>query len=234
MLCDGSPPVRPLTLSISAVERDTGLSKDTLRVWERRCCFPTPKRDSIDERTHTVDQDRKLRTVGRLKDGAHRPERPMPVPVEDLGQLSHNTVDEWKHGLGTVAEDLRGSIKLLRSNQIGELRRHLQQLNFRSGLQGFLWMRPLPLIRWSATVGCADSSKCTKNTRAASQRTAFLGFVDGRRLVHPRRCEVPVSGHTNPLARPALQRRSVHGVIALGVLLDTSPQIARWRHGAHA
>ena len=25
-----------LTLSIAAVERDTGLSKDTLRVWERR------------------------------------------------------------------------------------------------------------------------------------------------------------------------------------------------------
>ena len=25
----------PITLSIAAVERDTGLSKDTLRVWER-------------------------------------------------------------------------------------------------------------------------------------------------------------------------------------------------------
>ena len=32
-------------LSISAVERDTGISKDTLRVWERRYRFPVPERD---------------------------------------------------------------------------------------------------------------------------------------------------------------------------------------------
>ena len=35
-----------LTLSIAAVERDTGLSKDTLRVWERRYGFPAPQRDA--------------------------------------------------------------------------------------------------------------------------------------------------------------------------------------------
>ena len=33
-------------LSIAAVERDTGLSKDTLRVWERRYGFPSPGRDA--------------------------------------------------------------------------------------------------------------------------------------------------------------------------------------------
>ena len=37
-------PARPITLSIAAVERDTGLSKDTLRVWERRYGFPVPER----------------------------------------------------------------------------------------------------------------------------------------------------------------------------------------------
>ncbi|MGA0116507.1 MAG: MerR family transcriptional regulator, partial [Burkholderiales bacterium] len=31
--------------NIAAVERDTGLSKDTLRVWERRYGFPAPVRD---------------------------------------------------------------------------------------------------------------------------------------------------------------------------------------------
>jgi len=34
--------------NISAVERDTGLSKDTLRVWERRYGFPKPLRDCHD------------------------------------------------------------------------------------------------------------------------------------------------------------------------------------------
>src|SRR5271165_2475103 len=35
---------------IAAVERDTGLSKDTLRVWERRYRFPLPLRDTSGER----------------------------------------------------------------------------------------------------------------------------------------------------------------------------------------
>ena len=55
--------MRPLTLSISAVERDTGLSKDTLRVWERRYGFPTPERDAIGERAYSLEQVEKLRIV---------------------------------------------------------------------------------------------------------------------------------------------------------------------------
>ena len=34
-----------ILFNISAVERETGLSKDTLRVWERRYDFPRPVRD---------------------------------------------------------------------------------------------------------------------------------------------------------------------------------------------
>ena len=39
-----------VTLPIAAVERDTGLSKDTLRIWERRYGFPSPQRDALGER----------------------------------------------------------------------------------------------------------------------------------------------------------------------------------------
>ncbi len=41
----------PLTC-ISTVERDTGLLKDALRVWERRYDFPQPSRDSKSERIY--------------------------------------------------------------------------------------------------------------------------------------------------------------------------------------
>ena len=37
---------------ISAVERETGLSKDTLRMWERRYGFPAPGRDAQGERVY--------------------------------------------------------------------------------------------------------------------------------------------------------------------------------------
>jgi hypothetical protein len=39
-------PLRATGLPIAAVERDTGLAKDTLRVWERRYGFPQPGRDA--------------------------------------------------------------------------------------------------------------------------------------------------------------------------------------------
>ena len=35
--CERPTATLAITLSIAAVERDTGLSKDTLRIWERRC-----------------------------------------------------------------------------------------------------------------------------------------------------------------------------------------------------
>ena len=50
-------------LSISAVERDTGLSKDTLRVWERRYGFPNPVRDALGERLYPVEQVERLRLI---------------------------------------------------------------------------------------------------------------------------------------------------------------------------
>jgi MerR family transcriptional regulator, light-induced transcriptional regulator len=62
--------IKQLTLSIAAVERDTGLTKDTLRVWERRYGFPQPDRDGGGERCYPLDQVEKLRVVKRLMDGA--------------------------------------------------------------------------------------------------------------------------------------------------------------------
>lgn len=37
----------PTGWAIAEVERDTGIGKDTLRVWERRYGFPQPLRDSL-------------------------------------------------------------------------------------------------------------------------------------------------------------------------------------------
>ena len=65
--------LKSLTLAIAAVERDTGLTKDTLRVWERRYGFPQPERDAHGERAYPLEQVEKLRIVKRLMDGGHRP-----------------------------------------------------------------------------------------------------------------------------------------------------------------
>lgn len=84
---------RPLMMSIAAVERDTGLSKDTLRVWERRYDFPQPVRDAQGERSYPLDQIEKLRLIKRLLDVGHRPSRLVSLPLDDLQALTERSAD---------------------------------------------------------------------------------------------------------------------------------------------
>ena len=58
-----------MLLNISAVERETGLSKDVLRIWERRYGFPEPQRDDNAERLYPPEQVAKLRTIKQLTAG---------------------------------------------------------------------------------------------------------------------------------------------------------------------
>ena len=73
--------------SIAAVERDTGLSKDTLRVWERRYGFPAPARNANGERLYPQEQLERLRLIRRLLDGGHRPARIVAASIEELAGL---------------------------------------------------------------------------------------------------------------------------------------------------
>lgn len=84
---------RTLMMSIAAVERDTGLSKDTLRVWEKRYGFPNPVRDAQGERCYPLDQLERLRLIKRLLDVGHRPGRVVALPVADLQTLAEHSAD---------------------------------------------------------------------------------------------------------------------------------------------
>src|SRR5205814_7868867 len=80
-----NPPIEPagVALNISAVEREAGLSKDVLRMWERRYGFPKPLRDDNGERQYSVAEVAKLRAIRRLMDVGVRP-----------GKIIHNTLYE--------------------------------------------------------------------------------------------------------------------------------------------
>ena len=73
--------------SIAEVERDTGIGKDTLRVWERRYGFPQPLRDSVGERLYPLEQVHKLRLIKRLMDANHRPGKIVAKTIEQLQDL---------------------------------------------------------------------------------------------------------------------------------------------------
>lgn len=129
-----------ITLSIAAVERDTGLSKDTLRVWERRYGFPTPGRDTVNERAYTLQDVDKLRVVKRLLDAGHRPGRIVPLPLEDLVLLAEQTVGQPQRGM-TVAldrDDLRNHLDAIRSHDSLALRAAMLRLLSRFGVGRFV------------------------------------------------------------------------------------------------
>jgi MerR family transcriptional regulator, light-induced transcriptional regulator len=129
-----------ITLSIAAVERDTGLSKDTLRVWERRYGFPAPARDGLGERAYPLDQVEKLRVVKRLLDAGHRPGRVVPLPFSDLQQLSDSTVDQPLRASVTAlaSADLRAHLELIRGHDVAGLRSQLTRQLSRFGVARFV------------------------------------------------------------------------------------------------
>jgi MerR family transcriptional regulator, light-induced transcriptional regulator len=143
-----------ITLSIAAVERDTGLSKDTLRVWERRYGFPTPGRDAIGERTYSLEQVEKLRLIRRLMEAGHRPGRIVPLPLAELQVLSESTVDQPQRGVEVAlgSSDLRVHLDMIRGHDVRGLRAELTRLLSRFGVGRFVMEVVGPL---NAAVGDA-------------------------------------------------------------------------------
>jgi len=131
------------TMSIAAVERETGLGKDTLRAWERRYGFPTPARDAFGERTYATAQVEKLRIVKRLIDGGHRPGQLMPLPTDALHRLSAGA--DQPPGETAGMQGLLALLALLREHEVGRLRGQLRQALVRLGLSAFVTEVVAPL-----------------------------------------------------------------------------------------
>ncbi len=137
-----APSARPISLSISAVERDTGLSKDTLRVWERRYGFPTPERDLLGERLYPFSQVERLRIVKRLMDAGHRPGRVVAMPLVDLQRLAGASnlplLRASASAAPGVSDELEGYLALLLSHDVEGLRRQWTRALAHMGLQSFV------------------------------------------------------------------------------------------------
>lgn len=133
-------------LSISAVERDTGLSKDALRMWERRYRFPQPVRDVHGERLYPPEQVEKLQTIKRLMDRGHRPGKLVAHSLQALQELCMGThgVKAGAHADAPGAE-LQAFLDLVKNHQVAELRKHLSQGLMREGLHHFLTGTVAPL-----------------------------------------------------------------------------------------
>jgi DNA-binding transcriptional MerR regulator len=122
--------------SIAAVQRETGLGKDTLRVWERRYGFPMPQRDAHGERVYSADDLDKLRMIKRLLDAGHRPGGLMALSNAELRRLGARVADA---SIDAPADaQLREWLGLLRVHDLSALRQQLRQAQQRLGLTAFV------------------------------------------------------------------------------------------------
>ena len=98
-----------LNLNISAVERETGLSKDVLRVWERRYAFPKPSRDENGERVYTAAEIAKLRAIKRLMDVGLQPRQDHPVLAAGARRAGRGAHRASRHRARACASSARSS-----------------------------------------------------------------------------------------------------------------------------
>ncbi len=120
--------------NITSVERDTGISKDTLRMWERRYSFPRPNRDAIGERLYPLEQVEKLRIIKRLIDSRFRPGKIIGLDMAALYELANQSgasnATQPEHNESLVNEFMT----MIKEHQIDAFRRGLAEYIAKSGI----------------------------------------------------------------------------------------------------
>ncbi len=127
---------RTLLLPINAVERETGVSKELLRMWERRYHFPQPQRDAQGDRIYPLEQVNKLRLLRRLIDQGFRPGKIIDLGVGELEGLLH--VQENNNAPSFAPQMGDELLEVLKSHDVHRLRRYLSHQLVRMGLQTFI------------------------------------------------------------------------------------------------
>jgi DNA-binding transcriptional MerR regulator len=127
-------------LDISTVERETGLSKDTLRMWERRYGFPQPLRNRHGERVYPPEQMGKLRLISRLIDRGLRPRELAGATLEEL-MARVTATEDAPEPLDAAADNtllLETTLDLLAAYDAAGLQSHLSRTLQRLGLLRFI------------------------------------------------------------------------------------------------
>jgi MerR family transcriptional regulator, light-induced transcriptional regulator len=183
-------------IGIGAIAHEIGLTKDTLRVWERRYGFPQPLRSTGGERLYPQEQVTKLRLVKRLLDAGHRPSKVLPQSIERLQQLAEDS------GVGQDAPDaeLDRLVEMLRVGRYDDFRFELLKRAAREGLAHFVVDVAAPL---SARIG---------NAWAAGTLQVYHEHLYSEAM------QVTLRSLLRPLSE-ALRGRGVHPRVLLTTLL---------------
>lgn len=175
-----------LAQNIGAVERETGLSKDVLRMWERRYGFPKPARDDNGERQYTLPEMAKLRAIKRLMDIGARPGKIIGLSLDELNALADARAPLRRDAAPAMERDV---LSMLKMHDATAIQHALAQWLMRQGLQRFVVETLAPLNQlvgeaWMrAELHVFEEHLYTEQVQG-SLRTAINTFP--RQVGHPR------------------------------------------------
>lgn len=145
-------------LPIAAVERETGLAKGSLRVWEKRYGFPQPLRDDAGDRLYPPEQVQQLKLIGRLLDAGQRPGKVVGLSSAALqalinqgaaqataAQTSQAAVMAARPGAAQHAPSLDSFLAQIGGHDPQALRYALSHAQLRLGLAAFVTELVAPL-----------------------------------------------------------------------------------------
>ena len=136
-------------LSIGAVERDSGIARDTLRIWERRYGFPEPLRNDKGERMYPEGQLRRLQRIRRLLDQGLRPGKVVLLNDADLDLLEAELYPDT-----STSDSIEHILTVLQTSDGSELEAALSEIYQQQGMQAFITETVVPLLytvgeRWA-------------------------------------------------------------------------------------
>lgn len=219
------------TLNIAAVERETRLSKDVLRVWEKRYGFPTPLRDAHGERCYPVEQVERLRLMKRLMDQGMRPGRMAQMPEAQLVQLAQRPAAQSAAQDGE-AHALIDSLLSAVKHDPAAFQAGLRQQLARLGLERFVEQLAAPLTtavggRWeSGSFDIFDEHLYTE-TMTRVLRHALAALPDA--VQGPRVLLTTLPGEAHGLGLTMIEALlALDGAICIALGTETPPaSIAR-------
>ena len=125
----------PVLLPINAVERETGITKELLRMWERRYGFPSPERDAQGDRIYPLAQITKLRLLRRLIDAGFRPGKVINLETAELERMLRSQTQS-RHD---VPEELEAELlTVLKTHDVNQVRDYLAHQLLKMGLEHFV------------------------------------------------------------------------------------------------
>ncbi len=134
------------SLTIGAVSKATGLSPDTLRVWQRRYGFPVPQRKPSGHRLYSAVDVRRLRRISEALARGHRPGQVVPLAEPRLQSLLTEAGVPNRVAAGPLAPTARLMVHV-RKHDAGSLVSALLADAATLGPIEFLRLRAVPMVQ---------------------------------------------------------------------------------------